>query len=74
MAAALSPNDGGAASFGFFNIWTDEPFVNSDAKSPASISATLDFAVPNLDATITGDTYGIRVVKLWGLIDLQGEL
>ncbi|HEY4283129.1 MAG TPA: hypothetical protein VGM62_08695 [Chthoniobacterales bacterium] len=58
-------------TFNFFQIWTDETFVNSgDDLALKPISATLDFVVPNVDATVTGNTFGQSVTFL-GFISLQ---
>ena len=54
-------DDGQMTTFSFFDIWTDETTVNSDDTVARTITATLDFFVPNVDPTITGTTVGQRV-------------
>ncbi len=54
-------DDGQTYSFELFDIWTNETYVNSDDTVPRQITATLDFAVPSSDPTITGDTVGTGI-------------
>lgn len=49
-------NDGQSTTFNFFSIWTDETTVNWDDKQPRLITATLDFDVPDLNASVKGVT------------------
>ena len=43
-------------TFDFFKIWTDEKYVDADDWTPKSITAKLDFDVPDLDALVQGLT------------------
>jgi hypothetical protein len=52
-------NDGQTATFDFFKIWTPEDYVNSDDKIAKTITAYLDFAIPDITASIPGSTVGI---------------
>jgi hypothetical protein len=62
LAAGLSSqlftlNDGQSYTFNFFSIWTDETYVDSDDTTPKAITATLDFAIPDVNAQIGGITF-----------------
>ncbi len=46
-------------TFGFFDIWTDETAVNPDDTVSKSITATLNFTVPDIYAVVGGNTVGI---------------
>jgi hypothetical protein len=61
-AVAFTIDDGISFSFPFFTIKANESAVNTedpnDDTAHLPITATLDFAVPNTDAVITGVTFG----------------
>lgn len=60
----FSLNDGQSYTFNFFKISTPELAVNlSDDTVARTITATLDFAVPDVNAVITGVTFT-------GIVDL----
>ena len=62
-------NDGQSTTFDFFTIWTDEGTVNwGEDTTPMPITATLNFAVPELDALITGVTFGGRLFLQGGVV------
>lgn len=56
-------NDGQSFTFNFFTIGTSETWVNSDDFIPTSITASLDFDIPNATALVSGLTVGGSV--LW---------
>lgn len=58
-------NDGGSSTFNFFDVWTNESFVNPDDLIAMSISATLYFSDPVTGVTVDGLTFGGSV--LFGL-------
>jgi hypothetical protein len=53
--------DGEHYTFAFFDIWTPETTVNPDDLNNQLITAVLDFDVPDIDATIGGETFGISI-------------
>src|SRR3954452_8791768 len=55
---SFSLADGGSFTFSFFDIWTDEPKIESDDLVASSISATLNFTDPFTGATVSGITVG----------------
>lgn len=58
-------DDGASTSFKFFRIWTTEDDVGGDDTVAKSITATLDFAMPDLDASVPGSTTGIKTPVLF---------
>lgn len=54
-------DDGASTSFKFFKIWTTETTVQDDDIVPKSITATLDFAMPDLEGSVPGSTVGTSV-------------
>ncbi|MDB6147636.1 MAG: hypothetical protein JWO45_1300 [Spartobacteria bacterium] len=70
-------NDGGSTTFSFFDIWTDEPTINSDDKVSFGISATLNFVDPFTGATVNGITVGGSLFKglsQWGELTWNGPV
>jgi hypothetical protein len=49
-------NDGQSYTFNFFRIWTDERTVDYDDKALRTITARLDFDVPDINAQVQGVT------------------
>jgi len=60
-------NDGQTATFNFFKIWTNESAVNKDDKVAKAITAYLDFAIPDVSASLSGSSVGISI-GIFGLI------
>ena len=58
-------NDGQSKTFDFFKIWTDEKYVDADDWTPKSITAKLDFDVPDLDALVKGLTISGTLMWLY---------
>jgi len=70
-------NDGGSFTFAFFDIWTDEPTIESDDKVASPISATLNFTDPFTGATVTGITVGGKWqagLSQWGTLTWNGPV
>ena len=70
-------NDGGNSTFGFFDIWTDEPSINPDDTKSFAISATLNFLNPLTGATVNGITFGgnfMQGLSQWGQVTWNGPV
>jgi hypothetical protein len=68
-------DDGQPQQFGFFNIWTDETWVNNDDFAQIQISATLNFSDPLTGATVNGVTFGGSLLfglSQWGQVQWNG--
>jgi hypothetical protein len=64
---AFSLEDGGSHVVDFFGIWTTESDVGDDDKAPRTITATLNFALPEEDAVFSGVTFGGQITWMFVL-------
>ncbi len=61
LPGTFTLDDGGSNSFAFADIWTNETFVNPDDMTSRTISASINFSNPLVDATVSGLTSGINL-------------
>ncbi|HJT79815.1 MAG TPA: hypothetical protein VJ719_01350, partial [Chthoniobacterales bacterium] len=74
---AFTLDNGGAFTFNFFDIWTNEPTINADDLVSSPISATLNFADPFTGATVNGVTVGGKWnqgLSQWGTVTWNGPV
>jgi len=70
-------NDSGSFTFAFFDIWTNEPKIESDDLVGSPISATLNFLNPFTGATVNGITVGgkwMSGLSQWGTLTWNGPV
>lgn len=70
-------NDGGSFTFSLFDIWTNEPTINTDDKVAFPISATINFIDPFTGATVNGVTVGgswMKGLSEWGQLTWNGPV
>lgn len=70
-------DNAGSFTFDFFDIWTNEPTINSDDLVSSPISATLNFADPLTGASVSGVTVGgkwMQGLSQWGILTWNGPV
>jgi|GEM_PF-1790976 len=66
--------DGECKTFKLFDIWTNETSVNNDDTAKKDITVNLAFLLPDVDTSISGDTWGVKGVFQYGKVKWDGPV
>ena len=70
-------DDGASFTFSFFNVWTNEPKIETDDLVASPISATLNFDSPLTGTAVNGITVGgswYKGLSQWGQLTWNGPV